>query len=86
MGPLGWAQELTLEYKVLPTFWKVSVDLTLNCYLQTTRLLEAKSYSYLGYSRASAWAAGGSARGPCTAWVAVLSLPLHRRHSSTCVP
>lgn len=86
MGPLSWAQELTLEYKVLPTFWKVSVDLTLDCYLQTTRLLEAKSCSYLGYSRASAWAAGSSARGPCTAWVAVLSLPPHHRHSSKRVP
>lgn len=86
VGALGWGQELTLECKVFPTFWKVLGDPTLDCYLQTTRLLEAKSCSYLGYSRASAWAAGGSARGPCTAWVAVLSLLPHHRHSRKCVP
>lgn len=48
VGPLSWARELTLECKVLPTFWKVPRDATLDCSLQTNRLLEAKPCSFLG--------------------------------------
>lgn len=69
-GSMGWARELTLECKVLPTFWKVARDSRLDHSLPTTRSLEAKPCRLLGVRvEPVPRPPGVSARCPCPASV-----------------